>query len=176
MRRTGHWLASQSCWFLMAQFQWNTRPFAGEGDDALHDGPHLWSRSSKTKAGGSVQDQLEQFNETLSQNKTIEYWGWSLGVECLPEVCRALGSVSSTYRREKGRGVLSEGRPPAFCECLSRGDFLRMMHLTFLPFRHRTRTSAQFHQQSSLNQCSRTQMTLQFRMTLCRQVCFHLRP
>lgn len=41
-----------------------------------------------------------------------------------------------------------------------------------LSIRHRARTSAQFHQQSSLNQCSRIQMTQQFRKILSRQVCY----
>lgn len=41
----------------------------------------------------------------------------------------------------------------------------------FVSVNHRARTSAQFHQQSSLNQCSRMPMIRQFRKILNRQVC-----
>lgn len=100
-------------------------------------------------------------------------WGCTLGVEGLPEVCRALGeSPGPTNKLEAG--ILSNSHSGSTtCVCSSKGGLCwdGKSHSS-LPVRHRTRTSAQFHQQSSLNQCSRIPTTLRFRMTLCRQVCF----
>lgn len=87
-------------------------------------------------------------------------------------------SVSRTYRNKLEAGVKSKGHSSSsVCVCPSKGGLCQdSKSHSSLPVRHRTRTSAQFHQQSSLNQCSRVLTTLRFRMTLCRQVCFTFNP
>lgn len=97
-----------------------------------------------------------------------------IGNEGLPEECSALGqSQCPGFTKKLEAGILSEGHSGSpTCVCSSVGELCQdgKSHSS-LPVRHRTRTSAQFHQQSSLNQCSRTPTTLRFRTTLCRQVC-----